>query len=132
LFRCINPHAVHSGFNRPYETGSVIESALGACPAKLHDLFEAHASPIAKEALERIATLHGIEKEIRGRPPDERQKIRDDRSSPRLESMKEWFKVSLSKLSRIPTCVIATEDGLIEAGLLPSNFMILIGKRKDA
>jgi hypothetical protein len=75
-----------TGFNRLYETGSVIESACWAhVRRKFHDLFEAHASPIAKEALERIATLYGIEKEIRGRPPDERQRIRNDRSRPILE-----------------------------------------------
>ena len=39
---------------------------------KFYDLYEAHKSPIAKEALDRIAALYAIEKEIRGRPPDER------------------------------------------------------------
>jgi transposase len=59
-----------AGFNRLYETGSVVEAACWAhVRRKFHDLYEAHASPIAKEALERIAALYGIEKEIRGRPP---------------------------------------------------------------
>jgi hypothetical protein len=39
-------------------------------------------------------------KKIRGRPPDERQRIRNERSRPILESMHEWFKASLSRLSR--------------------------------
>jgi hypothetical protein len=32
---------------------------------------------VAKETLERMATLYGIEKEIRGRPPDERKRVRN-------------------------------------------------------
>jgi hypothetical protein len=67
---------------------------------KFHDLFEAHASPVAKEALERIAALYGIEKDIRGWPPDQRQQIRNARSRPLLDSLKAWFEASLAKLSR--------------------------------
>jgi hypothetical protein len=64
---------------------------------KFHDLYEAHQSPIAKEALERIGALYGIEKEIRGR---ERQKVRNERARPLLDDMKSWFKTSLTKLSK--------------------------------
>ena len=47
----------YAGFNRLYEAGSVIESACWAhVGRKFQDLFEAHASPIAKDALEPIAT----------------------------------------------------------------------------
>jgi transposase len=91
----------YAGFNRLYEKGEVLEAACWAhVRRKFHDLFEAHASPIAKEALERIAALYGIEKEIRGRPPEQRQQIRKERSRPLLDSLKAWFEVSLSKLSR--------------------------------
>ncbi len=40
-----------------------------------------------------------IEKEIRGRPPDQRQQIRSQRSLPLLDALKEWMKQSKSKLS---------------------------------
>jgi hypothetical protein len=33
---------------------------------KFYDLEQAHASPVAREALVRIGTLYGIEEEIRG------------------------------------------------------------------
>ena len=91
----------YAGFNRLYEKGAIVEVACWAhVRRKFHDLYEAHASPIAKEAIERIAALYGIEKEIRGRPPDERQHIRNTRARPLLESLHAWFKASLSKLSR--------------------------------
>jgi transposase len=67
---------------------------------KFYDLWEAHRSPIAEEALRRIGELYGIEKTIRGRPPDERLEIRDAQSGPLLESMKQWLDQSQSKLSK--------------------------------
>ena len=82
-----------AGFNRLYEKGEIVEAACWAhVRRKFHDLFEAHASPIAKEALERIAALYGIEKEIRGRPPDERREIRNARARPLLESLQPGLK----------------------------------------
>jgi transposase len=90
-----------AGFNRLYEKGEIVEVACWAhVRRKFHDLFEAHASPVAKEALERIAALYGIEKEIRGRPPNERKQIRLEHAKPLLDSLKTWFEVSLTKLSR--------------------------------
>jgi transposase len=92
----------YAGFNQLYkEDGRIQEVACWAhVRRKFYDLQEAHASPIASEALERIAALYAIEKEIRGRPPDERQQVRMLRSRPLLQSLRDWFEVSLTKLSR--------------------------------
>src|SRR4029078_11691727 len=96
-----------------YEKGSIVESACWAhVRRKFHDLFEAHASPIAKEALERIAALYGIEKEIRGRPPDERRQIRIARARPLLDSLHGWMKASLSKLSKKSEVTVAIHYAL--------------------
>lgn len=90
-----------AGFNRLYETGRIVEAACWAhVRRKFYDLHQAHASPIAAEALQRIGQLYGIEREIRGKPPDERQRVRTEKGQPLLESMKGWFRESLSKLSR--------------------------------
>lgn len=51
-------------------------------------------------AVEHIGALYEIEKEIRGRPPDERRKVRNTRSRPLLNSMHAWLETFLSKLSR--------------------------------
>ncbi len=92
----------YAGFNQLYkEDGRIQEVACWAhVRRKFYDLQEAHASPIAREALERIAALYAIEKEIRGRPPDERQQIRTTRARPLLQSLRAWFEVALTKLSR--------------------------------
>lgn len=55
---------------------------------------------MANEALERIAALYAIEKEIRGRPPEQRCAVRQKRSKPLLASLREWFESTLPKLSR--------------------------------
>ena len=72
----------------------------------------AHKSPVAAEALERIAALYAIEKEIRGRPPDERREVRNTRSRPLLESLKQWFEETLGKLSRKSDTAMAVRYAL--------------------
>jgi transposase len=91
----------YAGFNRVYETGHAQESACWAhVRRKFFDLHEAHASPLAAEALKRIGELYAIESQIRGRPPDERLAARQSRARPLLASMHEWLEASLAKLSK--------------------------------
>src|SRR3546814_3911028 len=56
-------------------------------------------SPVAQEALERIAALYAVEKAIRGRPPDERHQVRQERSRPAAENLFAWMEITLPKLS---------------------------------
>src|SRR5579864_3228050 len=71
----------YAGFNQLYKDGRIQEVACWAhCRRKFHDLEQAHGSPLAREALERIAALYAVEDEIRGRPPDERKQIRQARA----------------------------------------------------
>jgi transposase len=100
------------GFNRLYEKGIVEAACWAHVRRKFYDLFEAHASPIAKEALDRIAGLYGIEKETRGRPPEERQQIRRSRAGPLLDSMHAWCKQCLSKLSKKSDVTVAIHYAL--------------------
>ncbi len=91
----------YAGFNQLYETGRIQEAACWAhVRRKFYDLQQAHASSVASEALKRIAALYAIEKEIRGRPAEERQQIRNARARPLLESLREWFEATIPKLSR--------------------------------
>jgi len=91
----------YAGFGKLYEAGRIQEVACWAhVRRKFYDLEQAHASEIAKEALNRIAALYVVEKEIRGRLPDKRQQVRQARSKPLLDSLKHWFEETLPKLSR--------------------------------
>jgi hypothetical protein len=103
----------YAGFNKLYETDRIVEAACWAhARRKFYDLFQAHRSPIAKEALERIAQLYAIESEIRGRSPAERVKVRQDRSQPLLAKMHDWLKSTLSKLSRKSDVAVAIRYSL--------------------
>jgi len=103
----------YAGFNKLYETGRIVEAACWAhVRRKFHDLYQAHRSPIAKEALERIAQLYGIEQEIRGRSPAERQEVRQTRSRPLLEAMHVWLKATLAKLSQKSDVAVAARYAL--------------------
>jgi transposase len=90
----------YAGFNRVYEKGLVQEAACWAhVRRKFYDLHQAHASQLAAEAIARIGQLYAIESEIRGRSPDERRQIRQNRSRPLLDSLHQWLQCSLAKLS---------------------------------
>jgi len=103
----------YAGFNKLYETGSIVEAACWAhVRRKFHDLYQAHRSPIAKEALDRIGQLYGIEQEIRGRSPAERKEVREARSRPLLEAMHAWWKATLAKLSQKSDVALAIRYAL--------------------
>jgi transposase len=103
----------YAGFNRIYDGGQIVEAACWAhVRRKMYDLHQAHRSPIAVEALERIGALYGIEKEIRGLSAGERQEIRSNRARPLLDSMQTWFKAQLAKLSRKSDVALAINYAL--------------------
>jgi len=58
-----------------------------------------HQSPIATEAVERIAALYRIEKEIKGRSAEERRTIRSARAKPLFDDMRRWFEHALTQLA---------------------------------
>jgi transposase len=67
---------------------------------KFYDLYVAHKSPVGQEALRRIGELYAIEDDIRGRQPEERRRVRNERSRPLLGSLKQWIEETLVKLSK--------------------------------
>ena len=65
----------YPGFNELYRTGKVSEVACMAhIRRKFVDIHKAQGSAIAEEAIKRIAKLYGVEKDVRGQPPDVRVK----------------------------------------------------------
>jgi hypothetical protein len=120
-----------AGFNPLYENPElgIVEAACWAhARRKFYDLQQAHASPIATEALKRIGELYAIESEIRGRSPDERRAVRQTRARPLLDALHEWLEAKLGQLSkksataaaigyalaRWPALTRYCDDGLIE------------------
>ena len=80
----------YAGFGHLYEGGRIQEAACWAHARRgFYDIHQANQSPIAAEALTRIAALYAIEADIRGRPPDQRAAARQARAGPLLESLRE-------------------------------------------
>jgi transposase len=108
----------YAGFNAIYAGGRIQEAACWAhVRRKFYDLEQAHHSPLAEEALKRIAALYVIESEIRGRPPNERRQVRQARARPLLEAMRDWLESWLTKLSRKSDTTAAVKYAL---GLWPA------------
>jgi transposase len=103
----------YAGFNQLYENGRIEQAACWAhVRRKFYDLEQAHASPVAREALVRIGALYGIEETIRGKPPDERRAVRQAQSKPLLDFLRQWFEATLSKLSRKSETTVAIRYAL--------------------
>jgi hypothetical protein len=66
---------------------------------KLFEVWEATKSPIAEEALQRIAALYAIEAEINGQPAPQRLTARQARSKPLLDALHEWMQAQRRRLS---------------------------------
>ena len=66
---------------------------------KIYDVHVDTGSPLAKEALERIAELFAIEADISGRPPAERLAVREVQSVPRLGELERFLRAALSQIS---------------------------------
>lgn len=65
-----------AGYAPLYQSGKVIEAVCMAhARRKWHDIHVEHASPTTTEALDRIAALYVIEREVRGQPPDIRKRL---------------------------------------------------------
>jgi transposase len=103
----------YAGFDAVYETGRIQEAACWAhVRRKFYDLHVAHKSPVAAEAIERIAALYAIEKEIRGHAADQRREIRSVQARPLLDSLKQWLEETLGKLSRKSDTALAVRYAL--------------------
>lgn len=88
------------GYNEIFIDGRVKEVACMAhARRKIHDLHARKATPTTTEALRRIGELYAIEAQIRGQPPDLRQRIRQAQSRPLLDSFEGWLRQRLLTLS---------------------------------
>jgi len=94
----------YSGFNRLYKAlrqpGPIIEASCWAhARRELFQLARENKAPIAIEAVERIDALFAIEREINGKPPHERQRVRNERSRPLANALESWLCEQRRKLS---------------------------------
>jgi len=93
----------YAGFNELFVGGRIVEAACWAhVRRKFFDVHAAIASPIAKEALDRIGQLYRVEETINGAAPDHRRRERQQRSVPIAEALASWAEEAARKLSANP------------------------------
>jgi transposase len=94
-------YAAYQGLTSPNREGGPV--TLAHCWAhvrrKFFDIAQGSPSPIAAEALRRIADLYQIEAEIRGQSAAARRAVRQDRAKPAVEALKAWFLERLAEVS---------------------------------
>jgi len=125
-----------AGYIELYRSGRIQEAACMAhARRKVHDLHAVRPSSITTEALERIGALYRIEEHIRGKPSEERRRIRQAQAVPLLDDLKRWFEATLLTLStksdtskaiqyslnRWPALVYYCSDGCAEIDNLPAE-----------
>ena len=89
----------YAGFSELYRKNRIAEAACWAhARRKIYDVHTATASPIAEAALQRIAALYEIEDRARGRPPDERRRLRQAEAAPRLAELRTWLDQQCARL----------------------------------
>lgn len=89
-----------AGYNEVYADGRVKEAACMAhARRKIHDLHVRRATPTTTEALRRMSELYVVEAQIRGKPPDERKRIRQQQAKPLLDDLEIWLRQRLLTLS---------------------------------
>jgi len=95
----------YAGFNRLYESnrkpGPIIEAACWAhARRKFFDLARINKAPIATEAVQRIDALFAIEREVNGVTPQERVRIRDERSRLLVITLGSWLREQRARVSK--------------------------------
>jgi transposase IS66 family protein len=87
----------YAGFGKLYEAnrkrGPIVEAACWAHGRrKFFDLARLSKAPIAAEAVKRIDVLFAIEREIDGLAPQQRLRVRQDRSRPLIVELETWLR----------------------------------------
>lgn len=89
----------YAGFERLTAAGTI---TLAACWAhtrrKFYEVAQAEDTPIAHEALRRIASLYAVEAQVRGQSPAHRLAARRALARPIVDCLRLWLEVQLPQL----------------------------------
>jgi len=89
----------YTGYEQLYSSSRITEVACMAhVRRKFFDIHKATNSPVAGEAVVRIAALYEVEKRARGKPPDERRRLRQADAKPLFEDLFEWLNKTLPSI----------------------------------
>ncbi len=107
-----------SGYKQLMTQGVTEVGCLAHARRKFFDLHASNKSQIAQSALEQIAAIYDIEREIKELPADARQRIRQERSKPLLDALHQWMAVHRQKITNGSTTAKALDYSLRRWGAL--------------
>lgn len=87
------------GYAGLYDRGVTEAACWAHARRKFFDEHKTKQSPLATEALQRIAALYQIEATIRGEAPDVRLAVRRAKSTPLFAEMKDWLEKTSARIS---------------------------------
>jgi transposase len=88
-----------SGYKQLMNQGVTEVGCLAHARRKFFDLHASNKSQIAQSALEQIARIYEIEREVKELPADERRRIRQARSKPLLDALRQWMILNRQKIT---------------------------------
>jgi transposase/uncharacterized small protein (DUF1192 family) len=100
-FKGILQADAYSGFDKLYAGGNIHEAACWDHARRYY--YDVHArtpTPDTQKLLEMIGELYSIEAGIRGKPPDERLRVRQEKSKPLLATFESTIRAKLAMLSK--------------------------------
>jgi transposase len=90
----------YSGFNGLFGQDKAAEMAcIAHVRRKFVDVFASQGNAIAEEAIRRIAEPYAVEKDARGKTPEERVALRQGRAKPIFDELEDWLHAQLPKIS---------------------------------
>lgn len=93
----------YAGYNRVLDLRDNAPIQLAYCWAharrKLYELTHHNVAPIAEEGLKQIAALYRIEGQVRGQSADERLAMRQQKSMPKVATLKTWLDHARTQVS---------------------------------
>ncbi len=90
-FRGILQADGYAGYAGLYDRGVTEAACWAHARRKFFDVHAATQSPLALEALQRIAALYAIEAAIRGQPAEARLAVRQAQSAPLFAALRTWL-----------------------------------------
>jgi transposase len=98
-FRGILQADGYAGYAGLYDRGVTEAACWAHARRKFFDVHASTQSPLALEALQRIAALYAIEATIRGQPADTRLAARTGQSAPLFSRLRQWLEKTQARIS---------------------------------
>jgi transposase len=98
-FRGILQADGYAGYASLFRRGVTEAACMAHCRRPFFKLHASDGSPLALEALQRIAALYAVEDMIRGQPPELRLQVRQAQSAPLFANLRNWLEQTLTRIS---------------------------------